>query len=277
MARDPRRKSDAARRANQVVRKRTVLVMLALGVCTFLMLFWKLYDLQINQHETLQEQAVKQQTRKTVVTASRGTIYDRNQNVLAISATAETVFVSPQEIVEYIQTQEKKNEEAAERAAKKGESYVPPEDPGRRLYRPGPQPILGVDEGTIQKKMERTWSQYEVVKLRAEQEVADEVRRFINGQIDDTGAEVPEKQRVKLRGVYMEPDSKRYYPYSTLASNVIGFVNGENVGGVGLEAKYEGVLEGTAGLTVTAKNARNTDFCTSMSNSMMPRTAATWS
>ena len=260
MARDPRRKSDAARRANQVVRKRTVLVMLALGVCTFLMLFWKLYDLQINQHETLQEQAVKQQTRKTVVTASRGTIYDRNQNVLAISATAETVFVSPQEIVEYIQTQEKKNEEAAERAAKKGESYVPPEIRDGDYIARGLSRILGVDEGTIQKKMERTWSQYEVVKLRAEQEVADEVRRFINGQIDDTGAEVPEKQRVKLRGVYMEPDSKRYYPYSTLASNVIGFVNGENVGGVGLEAKYEGVLEGTAGLTVTAKNARNTDL-----------------
>ena len=78
MAINPRRKSDAARRANQVIRSRTVLVMVLLGVCTFVALFWKLYDLQIRQHEDLQEQAVSQQTRSTVITASRGTIYDRN-------------------------------------------------------------------------------------------------------------------------------------------------------------------------------------------------------
>ena len=56
MAINPRRKSDAARRANQVIRSRTVLVMVLLGVCTFVALFWKLYDLQIRQHEDLQEQ-----------------------------------------------------------------------------------------------------------------------------------------------------------------------------------------------------------------------------
>ena len=55
MATNPRRKSDAARRANQVIRSRTMLVMLLLGICTFVVLFWKLYDLQINQHEKLQE------------------------------------------------------------------------------------------------------------------------------------------------------------------------------------------------------------------------------
>lgn len=65
MAINPRRKSDAARRANQVIRSRTVLVMVLLGVCTFVALFWKLYDLQIRQHEDLQEQAVSQQTRST--------------------------------------------------------------------------------------------------------------------------------------------------------------------------------------------------------------------
>ena len=260
MATNPRRKSDAARRANQVIRSRTMLVMLLLGICTFVVLFWKLYDLQINQHEKLQEQAVAQQTRKTVVTASRGTIYDRNHNVLAISATAETVFVSPQEIGEYVKTQQSKNEAAAKKAAEKGQSYVAPEIRDGAYIARGLSRILGVDEGTIQKKMERTWSQYEIVKLRAEKDTADEVRRFINGQIDDNGSEVPEDQRVKLRGVYMEPDSKRYYPYGSLAANVVGFVNGENVGGVGLEAKYESVLEGTSGLTVTAKNARNTDL-----------------
>ena len=68
MATNPRRKSNAARRANQVIRSRTVLLMALLGVCTFLLLFWKLYDLQINQHEAMQEKAVNQQTRSAVIT-----------------------------------------------------------------------------------------------------------------------------------------------------------------------------------------------------------------
>ncbi|MEG1593655.1 MAG: stage V sporulation protein D, partial [Oscillibacter sp.] len=84
MPKTPRRKSDSARRANQIIRSRTVLMMALLGVVTFMLLFIKLYDLQINQHEELQTKAVKQQTRSTVVTASRGTIYDRSGSVLAI-------------------------------------------------------------------------------------------------------------------------------------------------------------------------------------------------
>lgn len=260
MAINSRRKSDAARRANQVIRSRTVLVMVLLGVCTFVALFWKLYDLQIRQHEDLQEQAVSQQTRSTVITASRGTIYDRNLTPLALSATAETVFISPKEIEEYVASQETKQAEAQAEAAENGTSYAAPELRDEAYIARGLSRILGVDEGTILKKMEKTYSQYEIIKLRAEQTTADEVRKFINGQIDDEGNAVPEGQEVKLRGVYMEPDSKRYYPYGSLASNVIGFVNAENQGGVGLEAKYESQLEGTSGLTVTAKNAKNTDL-----------------
>ncbi len=64
----------------------------------------------------------------------------------------------------------------------------------------------------------------------------------------------------KLQGVWIQPDTKRYYTYSTLAANVLGFVNADNVGGVGLEAKYNDVLEGTAGMTVTAKNGVGTDL-----------------
>ena len=168
MAVNPRRKSDAARRANQVIRSRTVLVMLFLGVFTFVLLFWKLYDLQINQHEELQEKAVAQQTRSTVITASRGTIYDRNLTPLAISATAEKVFLSPMEIAEYVETQETDIEEKAAKAAEKGEAYTAPEIRDGAYIARGLSRILGVDEGTILEKMERTWSQYEVIKTRAE-------------------------------------------------------------------------------------------------------------
>ena len=260
MAHSPKRKSDAARRANQMVRSRTMLVMLILGVATFAVLFWKLYDLQIRQHEELQEKAVAQQTRSTVVTASRGAIYDRNGQTLAISATAETVFVSPKEIQDYFDESQKKAEEAVEKAAEEGKTYTPAIIRDSDFIARGLSRILEVDESTILEKMEKTYSQYEIIKKRTDQEIANEVRRFINGEIDDEGNEVPQKQRVKLRGVYMEPGSKRYYPYGSLAANVIGFVNGENEGGVGLEAKYNEVLQGTAGLTVTAKNAAGSDL-----------------
>lgn len=260
MASTPHRKSDAARRANQVIRSRTVLMMLLLGVCTFLLLFWKLYDIQINQHEAMQEKAVDQQTRSAVISASRGTIYDRNGVTLAISASAETVFVSPKEIQDFVKNQKTAQEAAAEKAAEKGETYTAPELRDQAYIARGLSRILEIDQGTIEERMEKTYSMYEVLKKKMERTMADELRRFINGEIDDEGNEVPKDQQKKLQGVWLQPDSKRYYPYSSLAANVIGFVNGENQGGVGLEAMYNDELEGTAGLTVTAKNAAGTDL-----------------
>ena len=124
MAIHPRRKSDAARRANQIVRSRTVLVMLLLGIVTFAALFWRLYDLQIRQHAELQEKAISQQTRSAVVSASRGTIYDRNLNTLAISATAETVLVSPLDIEKSVESQKEEQAKAAQKAAEQYQQNV---------------------------------------------------------------------------------------------------------------------------------------------------------
>ena len=260
MAKPKQRKSDAARRANQVIRSRTVLVMAILGVITFVVLFWKLYDLQINQHEAMQTRAVNQQTRSAVVTASRGTIYDRNGNTLAVSATAETINISPKEIAEFVESQEKAIEEAATKAAEKGESYTAPEIRDQAYIARGLSRILEKDQADIERAMEDLGSMYYNVRKKVEQEVANEVRRFINGEIDEEGNAVPEDQQKKLQGVWIQPDTKRYYTYSTLAANALGFVNADNVGGVGLEAKYNDVLEGTAGMTVTAKNGVGTDL-----------------
>ena len=257
MANNPRRKSDAARRANQVIRSRTVLIMSLLGVVTFLALFWKLYDLQIRQHAELQEKAVAQQTASTVVTASRGTIYDSGGNVLAESATAELIFLSPLEIQAFVDDQEDAIEEAAKEAEEKGESYTPPEVLDQSYIARGLSRILGLDEETIRTKMEKTETQYQELVKKAEQDVADEVRRFINGEIDDEGNAVPEDQQRSLRGIFLRPNTKRYYRYGSLASNVLGFVNADNIGAYGLEAQYDSVLTGTAGLTVTAKNNYN--------------------
>lgn len=250
-----RRKSDGARQANQVIRSRTAWLMLIFGVGTFLLLFWKLFDLQILQHEELESKAVSQQTRSSVITASRGTIYDRGGEVLAISTTAETVNISPKDIASYVKDQETAIEEARAKAAEKGESYTAPEVKDEDYIARGLARILGVEEESIRQRMEKLNSGYEIIKKKAPQAEADEVRRFVNGEIDDEGNEVPEKERKKLHGVYLEPDSKRYYPNGTLAAQVIGFVNADNDGAYGLESYYNSALTGTSGMTVTAKNA----------------------
>ena len=228
MSERPTRKSENVRRANRVIQSRTFVLMLIMGVLLFVILFFKLYSLQITRHEELQSKATNQQMRSTVVTASRGTIYDRNGNVMAISATAETVFLSPKEIDEAQKDKENPPKWTKEFLAKE-------------LAR-----ILDINEASILKHMEYTDSQYEVIKLRADEELADQVRELIN--------------EYEIRGVYMVTDTKRYYPYSSLAAHVIGFVGSDNVGLYGLEAKYEDQLEGQTGLVVTAKAANERDM-----------------
>ncbi len=228
MSQKPMRKTENVRRANRVIQSRTFVLMLIMGVLLFVILFFKLYKLQIVQHDELQAKASNQQMRSTVVTASRGTIYDRNGNVMAISATAETVFLSPMEIEEAQNDKENPPKWTKEFLAKE-------------LAR-----ILDINEASILKRMEYTDSQYEVIKQRADEDLANQVRELIN--------------EYEIRGVYMVTDTKRYYPYSSLAAHVIGFVGSDNVGLYGLEAKYEDELEGQTGLVVTAKAANERDM-----------------
>ncbi|MCI9643598.1 MAG: PASTA domain-containing protein [Oscillibacter sp.] len=251
------RKSESARRANQIIRGRTLLMMLVLGIATFLLLFWKLYDLQINRYDEMTARAVHQQTREVSINASRGTIYDKNHNVLASSTTAEKVILDPMRIGQFVQNQEETQDEAAARALEKGEAYTRQPIRDQVYIAQGLSRILGMDQESIEKKMENTKSAYVILRRKVEKETADEIRKFINGQIDGEGNEIPEGQRHSLTGVYLEPDSKRYYPYNAMAANVIGFVNIDNEGGVGLESKYDGDLSGESGMTISAQDNRN--------------------
>ena len=268
----PRRKSDAARRANQVIRGRTMLIMLLLGVASFTVLFWKLYDLQINRHDELKAEAVGQQTDSMVISASRGTIYDKNGEIMAISYSTETVFVDPKAIESWVEKQEQAIEEAAEAAAENGKSYTPPEILDQAYIARGLSRILDVEEETILEHLENTANRYWEVKKKVDQDVADEVRRFINGEIDDEGNQLtmvnedgntvlisnPSRRPTSLQGIHLTPDTKRLYPFGSLAGNVIGFVNANNMGAYGLEASYDDVLNGSNGLTVTPTNVNGT-------------------
>ena len=267
----PRRKSDAARRANQVIRGRTMLIMLLLGVASFTVLFWKLYDLQINRHDELKAEAVSQQTDSMVISASRGTIYDKNGEIMAISYSTETVLLDPGGVQDFVESQEQKIQDAAEEAAEKGAPYTAPEVLDQAYIARGLSRILDVEEETILEHLENTANRYWEVKKKVDQDVADEGRRFINGEIDDEGNQLTTVDEdgntvlistggrpTRLQGISLTPDTKRLYPFGSLAGNVIGFVNANNMGAYGLEASYDDVLSGSTGLTITPTNVNGT-------------------
>lgn len=222
------RKSEKVRRANRIIQNRTMILMAVLGVLVFLILVIKLFSLQILRHDELEAKALDQQTRSTEVAATRGTIYDRNGNIMAISATAETVFLSPLEMDRALSDKDNPVAWTKDSVAQKLSE------------------ILEINKEGVLKKMERTDSQYEVLKLRVEEDVANQIRTFIN----DEG----------VVGVYMVTDAKRYYPYATLASQIIGFVGTDNYGLYGLEARYNDVLDGETGLVVSTKDPTGSDM-----------------
>ena len=225
---NPGRKDESIRRANRVIQSRTFVLMLIMGIGMFIVLFFKLYSLQITRHEELQSKAVSQQTRSSVVTANRGTIYDASGNILAISSTAETIFLSPKEINDALN--DEKNPVAWT----------------KEVLASALAKILDISADGILKKMARTDSMYEVLKYRVDEDIADQVRQYINDN--------------KVKGVFLTTDAKRYYPYSDLASHVIGFVGTDYTGLYGLEAEYDKELQGKSGLVVTAKDNRQNDM-----------------
>lgn len=222
------RKNENVRRANRIIQTRSFVLMILMGVVMFVLLFFRLFDLQITRHEELQGKAVNQQTRWTVVTANRGTIYDAGGNILAISSSAETIILSPLEIDNAVNDTEN------------------PVSWTKESLAAGLAEILGKDASAIRKRMDNVKSQYEVIQLRADEDTAAKVRSYVDEN--------------KIAGVHLVADTKRYYPYGSLAAQVIGFVGDENTGLYGLEAYYEKELEGQSGLVISSKDQAENDM-----------------
>ena len=250
MGNKQKRPVDPARRARKTIQRRTLGFLLVFGVFSFMLLFVKIYDITINRHEEMQERAAKQQTQSTTISASRGTIYDRNGKILAVSATADTVFLDPKAIQQRAEEMDEARAKKLEEGLKAGESLPMSGEEYKQLIASTLAPLLEIEEETIYKAMEKTWSQYEILKKRVEKEIGDQIRAFITKNA--TGK--------NIKGIHLQSDAKRYYPYSNLASHVLGFLNADNQGAYGLEAIYNEELEGTSGLAVTAKDANNQEI-----------------
>ena len=199
-------------------RRRLLIVCLCIVALGFGMVVYNLYKVQITQGDFYQQRAIAQQLRTTPITANRGTIYDRNGNTLAVSATVWTVLFSPHDI----------------------------DDAEAEILADGMSEILGVDREFVIEKAKNKKNYYQIVKKKVEKETADKVIAFAAEH--------------KIAGVSLQKDSKRYYPYGSLGSSVLGFVNEENQGAYGIESYYNTTLSGTPGKVVAAKNAWGTDM-----------------
>ena len=100
---------------------------------------------------------------------------------------------------------------------------------------------LGIDEETVRKRVEKV-SSIERVRTNVDKSVGDAIRAY------------------GLAGVKVDEDYKRYYPYDTLASKVLGFTGGDNQGIIGLEVKYDDYLQGTNGKILTLTDARGVEI-----------------
>ena len=202
------------------IRKGILALTVLFGIVAFVILAGRLVKLMLVDHEYYQSKAISNQTRSTSVTASRGTVYDRNMEVLAASTSVENIFLDPLELKQ---------------------NHVDIDFLAENLA-----VLLNLDEDYIKKQASDTAMRYKLLRRKQGKEVCDAVRQFVSDN--------------DIVGVHLEPDSLRYYPNGETASQLLGFTNTENKGSEGLEAYYNSILEGTAGAVITTKGNNETEM-----------------
>ena len=205
---------------NEIKRKSWILAVSALIALSALVLrvgYW-----QIIRGEELSGKAKAQQQGSSIITASRGTIYDRNGKVLAESASANTLICNPEDIKE------------------DGDADVI----AQKLA-----PILDMDSTKIKQLITKE-TRYQVIKKRMSKEQTDKVRELMNSENDAKTAKA-------MSGVYFEEDSKRYYPFN-VAPHVLGFTGYDNNGIQGIELTFDNELMGRNGSVDINQNADGT-------------------
>lgn len=207
-------------------------------------LIYTMVRLSIVDAAQWQELASSQQLKSTTITASRGTIYDSNMQILAQSATVYTIYVDPVLLRKNIED----SEEAAEESIKKHA-----EDPEKELIE-----ALTLDGITAQLSqyldMEQTEilgkcskeNRYQELKKNVEKDVADIIRTYAS----ENG----------ISGIGATESSKRFYPENSLAASVIGHLHYDGYGIYGLEAYYDEYLSGVDGKTLIATDIRGNEI-----------------
>lgn len=191
-------------------------------IILILALILRIGFIQFVEGDSLKESAYKQQTINQVISPKRGNIYDSTGQILATSATVDTVTIDPSKLV-VSDDNEEENKEYKEKIAKAFSE------------------IFELDYDEVLEKVNSD-SQFQTIAKKVEQDKVDELKTWMEENDVSTGINIDE-------------DTKRYYPYDTVASNVIGFCGTDNQGITGIESKWDSVLTGTPGKIVSSQGS----------------------
>lgn len=240
---------DRNKQSKRMVFRRSLVLMLVFGVGLFIPLLAQLWNIAIVHHDEYQAKATRQQLMDVTVSANRGDILDANGEVLAMSATVYNLILAPKDLVASVNQNKFKDEDG----------NLDEEAYNAEIQRKRDEVVDGLcelmpdlDREDLERRMQKVNSQYEVLATQIEEADAKAIRTFI------------EEHKTSYY-LYLTPDTKRYYPFASLASQVLGFVNSEG-GAYGLEAGYEDVLKGIPGRVVTGKTGENVEMYNSYSN-----------
>ncbi len=203
------------------IRKRTIVMVLAV-IAALTALVVRVGYWQIVRGDELTKKAKAQQQGSSIITASRGNIYDRNGKVLAESASVNTLICNPEDV--------KADGDATVIASKLA-------------------PVLNMDTDKIVSLVTKN-ARYQVIKKRLTTEEADAVKKLLDPNVDKIVAKA-------MSGVYFEDDSKRYYPFN-VAPHILGFTGYDNNGIQGIELTFDDALMGRNGSIETNQNANGT-------------------
>ena len=220
MGKSKRKREYGRLRGDSGQHRRILIMAVFLGILLFVPVAVRLYDLMIRQYDYYLGKAQNNQTRTTAVTPDRGTIYDCNMNILATSESVENVYLNPRELRQSKADMEKVSQQLGE--------------------------ILEKDPAVILKKSKDYSLRYQQIAAGIDEKTAAALRSYIN----ENG----------IAGIHLEPGTKRYYPYGTLAAQVIGFVNNSNTGSEGVEAAYNSFLQGGMGKVISGKGNNEMDM-----------------
>ena len=219
--------------SSMTMMQRLVFVVCPVMLVVLVYVVVNLFNWSVVRGEEMEGRAARQQLSDSTIKATRGTIYDTNMNVLAQSATAWNVIIDPATIDEEFDKQIA--------SAQENGQQVPTKESLQQQMASDLAGALGLNVEDVLEQMSYTNRRYRKIADRAD-------RSAINALLEV----LDEKDYV---GVSTEVSTKRYYPYSTLASSVVGFCNSEDTGIYGLEAQYDDVLSGTDGRIITAQDA----------------------
>lgn len=199
------------------VKKRSLFLLITYSVL-IVALMVRIGYYQIVMGEEYSKMAYEKQTRSRIINPKRGTIYDRNGKELAISASVETISVNPQDFKDKMKDTPEKIDEIANELGR----------------------ILEMDPQVVRDRLtsNAVWS---FIKRKVDKEIGAQVREYLLEK--------------GITSIYVDEDSKRFYPNGTLAAHVLGFTGDDEQGLNGIEKTFDKELKGQSGMVMSEFDA----------------------